>query len=313
MSLELAIDGHAITRLGFVGLGVMGEPMCANLLAKSGLPVCGADYDPAPLRALEERGLESLDGASAVGAHADLVFVCVANADQLDEACFGSGGLLVNGHRVRVIVDCSTTSVERTREFARRAHEFGVIWVDAPVARMREAARNGTLLFMVGADARLYESLSPLLRCMGSDIVHCGPSGSGQVVKILNNKVLIEAVHSLAEALAIARGAGVDGEVLFDALGKGSADSKALRFQGVKHLLPGDFPPRTFAAAYARKDMGLALELAGDVHVEAQCARTTAAILDEAIAAGYGADYYPVILRLIEAGANVGVKGESTA
>jgi 3-hydroxyisobutyrate dehydrogenase-like beta-hydroxyacid dehydrogenase len=121
------------------------------------------------------------------------------------------------------------------------------------------------------------------------------------VVKILNNKVLFESVHSLAEALAIARAAGVNGDVLFDALAKGSADSKALRFQGTRHLLPGDFPPRTFPTLYARKDIGLALSLAAETGVDARCARTTAGLFDEAIDAGYDADYYPVILRIIEA------------
>jgi 3-hydroxyisobutyrate dehydrogenase-like beta-hydroxyacid dehydrogenase len=299
--MSVVVAGHAVDALGFVGLGVMGEPMCANLLAKSGLTVYGADPRDEPLRALAALGMTPLGNAAEVGARADLVFICVANGEQLREVCFGEQGLLAEGGRVKVIVDCSTTSVALTRECAAQVAAQGLTWIDAPVARMRAAARAGTLSIMVGAAADVFESLAPLLRCMGSDLVRCGPTGSGQVVKILNNKVLFESVHSLAEALAIARAAGVNGDVLFDALAKGSADSKALRFQGTRHLLPGDFPPRTFPTLYARKDIGLALSLAAETGVDARCARTTAGLFDEAIDAGYDADYYPVILRIIEA------------
>jgi 3-hydroxyisobutyrate dehydrogenase-like beta-hydroxyacid dehydrogenase len=299
--MSTVVVGHVIGALGFVGLGVMGEPMCANLVARSGLPVYGADRREEPLAALAALGMTPLGSAAEVGAQADLAFVCLANGEQLREVCFGEAGLLSRDSRVKVLVDCSTTSVALTRECAAQAAQLGVTWIDAPVARMREAARAGTLSIMVGATPEAFESLSPLLRCMGSDLVHCGPTGSAQVVKILNNKVLFEAVHSLAEALAIARAAGVDGEVLFDALAKGSADSKALHFQGLRHLLPGDFPPRTFPTHYARKDIGLALSLAAETGIDARCARTTAAMFDEAIEAGLGADYYPAILKLIEA------------
>jgi 3-hydroxyisobutyrate dehydrogenase-like beta-hydroxyacid dehydrogenase len=299
--MSAVVAGHVVGALGFVGLGVMGEPMCANLVAKSGLPVFGADRREEPLAALAALGMTPLRSAAEVGIHADLAFVCVANGEQLRKVCFGEEGLLREGSRVKVLVDCSTTSVALTRECAAQAEASGVTWIDAPVARMREAARAGTLLIMVGATQEVFESLAPLLRSMGSDLVHCGPTGSAQVVKILNNKVLFEAVHSLAEALAIARAAGVDGGVLFDALAKGTADSKALHFQGIRHLLPGDFPLRTFPTDYARKDIGLALSLAAETGIDARCARTTAAMFDEAIEAGHGADYYPVILTLIEA------------
>ena len=278
--MSVVVAGQSVGALGFVGLGVMGEPMCANLVTKSGLTVYGTDPRNEPLRALAALGMTPLGNAAEVGARADLVFICVADGEQLQKVCFGEHGLLAEGSRVKVIVDCSTTSVALTRECAAQVAAQGVTWIDAPVARMREAARAGRLSIMVGAAPDVFESLAPLLRCVGSDLVRCGPTGSGQVVKILNNKVLFEAVHSLA---------------------KGSADSKALRFQGIGHLLPGDFPSRTFPTLYARKDIGLALSLAAETGVDARCARATAGLFDKTIAAGHGADYYPVILKLIEA------------
>ena len=297
--MSVIIRGKTVRALGFVGLGVMGEPMCANLVAKSGLPVFGADRREAPLAALEELGLTRCTDAACVARQADLVFVCVANGEQVRDIVLGEYGLLAAGSRVTTIVDSSTTSVALTRELAAHCAELGVTYIDAPVARMREAARTGTLSIMVGAEPDVFDAISPILRCMGSDLTLCGPVGSGQVVKILNNKVLFEAVHALAEALAIGRAAGVDGEVLFDALSKGSADSQALRFQGIRHLLPGLFPPAAFPTAYARKDIGLALELAANTGIDARCARTTSTLFDEAIEEGHGSAYYPVIYELI--------------
>jgi 3-hydroxyisobutyrate dehydrogenase-like beta-hydroxyacid dehydrogenase len=294
------VRGAPVDALGFVGLGVMGEPMCAHLIKRSRLPVYGMDRAEAPVATLARLGMVVCGSAGEVGSHADVVFVCVASGEQLEDACFGPNGLATSLHRVRVIVDCSTTSVALTRDLAARFAPLGVAWADAPIARGREAARTGTLSIMVGADSNLFAELVPLLRFMGSDVRRCGDVGAGQIVKILNNKVMIQTVHALAEALAIARAAGVDGKLLFDVLADSSAASETLRNQGYSALLPGHFPPSAFPTSYARKDIGLALALARDFGIDAVLAETTADLLDRAITAGHALDYYPVILRLLE-------------
>jgi hypothetical protein len=133
---------------------------------------------------------------------------------------------------------------------------------------------------------------------MGSDVSHCGPVGSGQVVKILNNMVLFQTVHALSEALAIGSLAGVDAEVLFDIFSKGSADSFALRNHGLKALLPGDFPPRAFSTDYARKDNAYAIALARSVGIAPKGAQLLDEVFSQAQERALGEFYFPVFHKL---------------
>jgi 3-hydroxyisobutyrate dehydrogenase-like beta-hydroxyacid dehydrogenase len=288
--------------LGFAGLGVMGEPMCANLARKSGLPVHAYDIAPQPLARLAGAGVRAADSLAALAGAADVVFLCLASPAQTTQVCVSLAQARATGGRTRVVVDTGTTGVRAARDLAARLAEAGVLYVDAPVARMRQAARDGTLSIMVGATPAVFEKLSPYLLCMGSDLTRMGETGAGQAAKVLNNMVLIQTVHALAEALAIGRGLGLDGAVLFEALGQGSADSKALRVQGLKHLVTGDFASGMFSSAYAGKDIGLALDAAEMAGVDAASARATGALLQAACGAGYQDAYYPVFLKLIEAG-----------
>ena len=210
------------------------------------------------------------------------------------------GGILDNARDGTIVLDLSTTPVELTRKLAERLGERGLSLVDAPVARTRQAAEDGTLAIMVGGDDEAVRAVWPILTTMASDIAHCGGHGAGQMVKILNNMVLFQTVHALAEALAVARRAGLDGKVLFDALSNGSADSFAVRNHGMKALLPGDFPERAFPVTYAAKDLSYALDLANSVGLSLAGADAVRAAFHAAEAAGDGARYWPVIGRTID-------------
>jgi len=153
---------------------------------------------------------------------------------------------------------------------------------------------------MVGGPAEACEALRPYLSCMGSEVTHCGGHGAGQVVKILNNMVLFMTGQALAEALTIARRAGVDGKRLFEVMAKGSSDSFALRNHGLKAMVPGVFPADAFPVDYAIKDISLALDLAAQGGVTAAGARTTHALLEAASRAGFKTEYWPVVVKMIE-------------
>jgi 3-hydroxyisobutyrate dehydrogenase-like beta-hydroxyacid dehydrogenase len=289
-----------IKALGFIGLGVMGEHMCSNLAKKSGLPVYAQDLNSEPIERLVEQGVNACDSVADVAANADIIFLSLPSGVQVDQVCFGPNGIIASAGRARVIVDMGTSSAELTRTMAARCAKHGIVFIDAPVARTREAARTGNLCIMVGATDAAFEMIKPLLSCMGTDIILCGTTGNGQVVKILNNMVLFLTVHALAEALAIGRQAGVDGALLFDVMSKGSADSFALRTPGLKALVPGNFPTDAFPTDYAIKDILLALELADQGGVDAQAAKLTRKVLGETTAAGYGRNYYPAMIKRIE-------------
>jgi hypothetical protein len=185
---------------------------------------------------------------------------------------------------------------------AARFGQKGVRYADAPIARTRQAAIDGTLSIMVGADEQTFAELEPMLAMMATDITHCGAVGAGHVTKILNNMVLMETVVALSEAVAIARKFGLDDAMLFNTLMKGSADSFALRNHGMKAILPGVFPERAFSTEYARKDMSYALALAQQLGVDARGAKTTDDFLSQSSDRGFGQMYWPVVSRVIDGG-----------
>jgi 3-hydroxyisobutyrate dehydrogenase len=285
--------------IGFIGLGVMGEPICRNLVKKSGAQVVAFDLAPEPLARLRAEGADVAGSVADVVKQSDIVFTCLPSAKHL-RAVFEGDGILKNVHAGQIVVDLGTSSVNQTRDFAGQLQAKGASWADAPIARTRQAAQDGTLSVMVGASAELYAAIEPLIRCFATDVTHCGDVGAGQVTKILNNMVLFQTVNALAEAVAVAKRSGVDPALLLDTLSKGSADSFALRNHGIKAIVPGNFPERAFSTEYALKDLSYALELAEDAGIRLRGAELIGTILQEAIDAGDGGAYFPVIANHIK-------------
>jgi 3-hydroxyisobutyrate dehydrogenase-like beta-hydroxyacid dehydrogenase len=293
----------AIETLGFIGLGVMGEPMCTNLAQKAKRPVYASDLRKEPMQRLRSLGITACGSIEEVAEKADLVFLSLPGGREVEQVC---GALIERSRRrVTIIVDCSTSPVRLTREIAARCEASGIAYADAPVARTRAAAQQGTLSIMVGATPELFARIRPFLDCMGTDVTLCGSMGCGQVVKLLNNMVLFEIGSALAEALAIGRRSGVDESLLLETLSKGSSDSFALRNHGMKSMLPRYFPVDAFGTDYARKDLAYALELARDAGVEAAGAQVVERRLDAASARGFRRNYWPVILNVVDPDASV--------
>lgn len=283
--------------LGFVGLGVMGEPMCANLVRKSGLPVQAFDQSPDPVQRLVQQGASAAPSLEALGAHADIVFLSLPSIAQVETVCHA---LMAAPIKPRMIVDMSTSDVARTRALADKMKGAGIELVDAPVARTKEAAVSGTLFITVGATTDQFQELQPLLSHMGSDVLHCGGTGCGQVVKILNNIMVLMTTNALSEVLTIGRRAGMDGKELFDALSKGSADSFVLRNHGMKYMVPDNFPEKVFPVDYALKDASLAMALAQQGGFTPHIANYTHDLLAKTKAAGFAQNYHPVIVKLVD-------------
>ena len=284
--------------LGFIGLGVMGEPICRNLIAKSGLPLAAFDLAPEPLARMRQAGAATAGSVADIAAAADVIFLCLPSAAHVQRVC--DDRLLAQLRAGTIVVDLGTTSVRVTRDLSERCSSRGAHWIDAPIARTRQAAQDGTLSVMVGSMPELYARVEPLIRSFASDVTLCGPTGCGQLTKILNNMVLFQTVNALTEAVAVARRNGVDPALLLDTLSKGSADSFALRNHGMKSIVPGVYPDRAFSTEYARKDLSYALELAADAGLRLEGAELVAALLDDAAAAGNGDAYFPVIARRFE-------------
>jgi 3-hydroxyisobutyrate dehydrogenase-like beta-hydroxyacid dehydrogenase len=286
-----------IDKIGFIGLGVMGEPMCTNLARKERIPVHVYDQNPQAVKRLIATGCIGEASVEALGSEVDVVFLSLPSITQVESVCEA----LLRAQRVpRLIVDMSTSDVARTRALACRLANASVLFADAPVARTREAAIQGTLFITVGATKELFETVRPLLGRMGSDVLHCGGTGCGQMVKILNNIMVFMTVNALSEVLTIGRRAGMDGKELFDALSKGSADSFALRNHGMKSLVPDTFPEKVFPVEYAIKDASLALALADEAGFKPHIARYTHDLLCQTKAAGLAQNYHPALIQLVD-------------
>jgi 3-hydroxyisobutyrate dehydrogenase-like beta-hydroxyacid dehydrogenase len=297
---RMTIRENGMAKIGFIGLGVMGEPICRNLLRKSGRPVAAFDVAPEPLARMAADGAVVATSVADAVRGSEVTFLCLPSAKHVLSVFEGEAGILPSIGRGQTVVDLGTSEVGLTRDFARRLAEKGAAWIDAPIARTRQAAQDGTLSVMVGASGEQFSKIEPLIRHFATDVTLCGGTGAGQVTKILNNMVLFETVNALSEAVAIARRSGVEPKLLLETLSKGSADSFALRNHGMKAIVPGEFPLRAFSTEYALKDVGYALELAAHGGVNARGAALVRDIFEAAIGRGQGEAYFPVIARLID-------------
>lgn len=286
-------------RLGFIGLGVMGGPMCANLVRRAGVPVTAFDLDATVLGATEA---DRATSAEEVGESSDIVFLSLPGGPEVEATVLNQ--LLPRATAGQTVVDLSTSPVELAQRLAGTLADAGVSFLDAPVARTRQAAVDGTLSITVGApDAAHFARVEPYLRCMATEVRHCGPPGAGALVKLLNNLVVFETVVALAEAVTLARRTGlVSDATLFDALGAGSAASFALDNHGRKALQPDTHPRAAFPAAYMRKDIGYALDLAEQANLRLPAGRLAHELLDAACARGHAEEYHTVVVRVIEQG-----------
>ena len=285
--------------IGFIGLGVMGEAICRNLGRKASEDVLGFDLDPAPLARLKDEGVDAAGSVREIAERCNVVFLSLPGVPEVKNVCAGPSSLMLHLRSGSYVVDLSTTTVALARELNSRFAARGIHFADAPVARTRQAAADGTLSVMVGSTEHVFKRLQPVLAHIGTEITHCGAPGAGQAMKLINNMVLFQNVVAIAEALCLARKAGLSATKVFDALSKGSADSFALRNHGMKAMLPDNFPELAYSVDYALKDMGYLLEFAAQARAELTGAKNALAALERAVAGGNGRKYFPVLAKTV--------------
>ena len=283
--------------IGFIGLGVMGEPMCRNLAQKGGDKVMAYDVDAAPLERLRSSGVQAAASIREVAEKCNYVFLSLPGVQEVKAVCAGPGSLMLHIRAGSYIIDLSTTTVALARDLSSRFSARGVHFVDAPVARTREAAEKGTLSVMVGGAEPVFKRLKPMLGHLGTEITHCGGPGAGQATKLINNMVLFQNVMALGEALNLARRAGLSATKVFATLSKGSADSFALRNHGMKSMLTDDYPERAFPLAYALKDMEYLLEFAKQAKADLKGAKRAMEVMEKSAVAGNRKRYFPVAIK----------------
>lgn len=291
----------SIQRLGFIGLGVMGSGQASNLIRKSGLPVSVYDMSAEAVDRLVAGGANAAASLADLAATSDVIFLSLPGGPQVDAVMLGEQGVLAHVRPGTVVVDLSTIPVEVAQRVGAAADAAGAAFVDAPVARTKQAAIDGTLSITAGGRPEAFAAVRPLLATMASDIIHCGPNGAGALIKLVNNMVVFETVVALSEALTLIRRSGlVDPELAWKALGQGSAASFTLENHGRKALLTDVHGTGIFPATYMQKDVGYALALAEQLGVTLPSASLAHDLLGRTIDAGYGESYHTAVVRVIE-------------
>lgn len=284
--------------IGFIGLGVMGGSMCRNVALKHDKQVFAFDVNDAAFSILDGTKAQRLNSIQEIAQKSDLILFSLPGSKQVEEVV----SVIINtdNKKVKTIVDLSTTTVATARSSEKNLKDIGIDFIDAPVARTREAARKGLLSIMVGTDKDTFDFVEPFLRYMGSDVTLCGGVGCGQAVKLINNALVFEHTVALAEMMVIGERTGVEPQVLLDALSKGSGNSFVLENHGRKALLPREFPPKSFPPEYVVKDLSYVLELAEDSNVNALVTNLAKRYYDLALENGLGGKYFPIVIELID-------------
>jgi 3-hydroxyisobutyrate dehydrogenase-like beta-hydroxyacid dehydrogenase len=253
------------TKIGLIGLGLMGKPMATNLL-KAGFPLTVWNRTASRTDELVAAGAKLAQSPRELAANSEFVLSIVSDPPALEEVLWGSNGAMQGFQRGSIYIDSSTVSPTLARKVATTCEERGVRFLDAPVTGGDWGAKKGELVFMVGGDAATLTEAEPVLRVLGKKWFHLGPNGAGQTIKLAMNLILALQVDALAEALALVAAAGLQGEKLVEVMQSSMARSGVLDIKS-QNLLKGDYTP-SFPLRLMHKDMSLALELAQQTHVE---------------------------------------------
>ncbi|MFN3593404.1 MAG: NAD(P)-dependent oxidoreductase [Thiobacillaceae bacterium] len=283
--------------IGFIGLGVMGQPMALNLL-KAGYPLTVFNRTAARAAPLAEAGAQVAVSPRAVAAASRVIFINVADDTAVESVLFGHEGLVQGLAPDSVVVDMGTTSPTATRAFAHRLAERGCTLLDAPVSGGEAGARAGTLSIMVGGPEAAFARVLPLLEVLGKNIVHVGESGAGQVAKACNQIVVSATLMGVAEALTFARRQGVDAARVREALLGGFAYSRILEVHG-RRMLAGDYTPG-FRARLHQKDLGIVSREAQAHNLALPATALASQLLNALVAMGQAEADSSALLQVIE-------------
>ena len=292
-----------MTAIGFIGLGNMGAPMAANLV-KAGHQVTGYDLVPEAVATFTAAGGRAAASAADAIAAGEVVITMLPAGPHVREVYLGNAGVLGRARQGALLIDCSTIDVESARLVAAAAREAGFDMVDAPVSGGTAGAAAATLTFMVGGEAAAFARAQPVLETMGRMIIHTGPAGNGQAVKICNNMLLAVSMIGTCEALTLAQKLGLSPQTLFDVVSKSTGQCWALTgYCPVPGPVPSspanrDYAPG-FTAAMMLKDLRLSQQAAGAVAAPTPMGAAAAALYQMLVDDGAGGLDFSAIYRFI--------------
>lgn len=283
--------------VGFIGFGIMGAPMAANLL-KAGLDVVGYSRTRAKVEALVPHGIRVADDVAGAVRDADVIITMLPDSPDVEAVALGSGGILEHARSGALYVDTSSIRPDTARTVGARAEARGLRYVDAPVSGGEQAAIDGTLSIMVGGLADVVSDATAVLSHLGKTIVHVGPVGSGQTVKAANQLIVAGNIELLAEALVFLEAHGVDTEAAISVLEAGLAGSTVMT-RKARTMVAREFSPG-FRIALHDKDLGIFTAAAREAGAATPLGAVVAQLMSAAHAQGDGALDHSALFRLVE-------------
>jgi len=284
--------------VGFVGLGLMGKPMAANLL-KHGYRLVVHSRSSPPVDALVAAGAARADSPADVARRATRIITMLPDSPDVEQVVEGSRGIFEGMQPQTILIDMSTISPSVARRLADAARTRAAVMLDAPVSGGEIGAINGTLSIMVGGDATAFADVRPILDAMGNPdrIIRIGESGAGQLCKVCNQMVIGGTLTVVSEAFALARKAGVDAAKVREALLGGFAASRVLEVHG-ERILAGNYKPGFRSRLYA-KDYRIVSETLAANHAPAPVSSVVRDLVDDLLASGRGDDDYAALATVI--------------
>jgi len=249
-------------RIGFIGLGIMGRPMCANLL-KAGYPLTVWNRSRPSIDEVVGYGAAPGDSPADVAAKSDVIITMVTDSPDVEAVVLGPDGVLSGARAGSVVIDMTTMSPSVTREIAAALEAKGVEMLDAPVSGGDVGAKAGTLSIMVGGKEETFQRCLPVFQAMGKNIIHLGPHGAGQTCKLCNQIAVALNMLAGCEAIIFAAKSGIDPKKMLEAISAGAAGSWMLSNLGPR-IVSGDFAPG-FMVRLAQKDLRLVLEAGNEM------------------------------------------------
>jgi 2-hydroxy-3-oxopropionate reductase len=289
-----SIEGRTI---GFVGLGLMGKPMALNL-HKAGARLIINNRSQDVVRDLAVLGMTPAPTPAAACEGAEAVIVMLPDTPAVETVLLGDDGVVSGLEAGLLVIDMGTTKVTSTRRFAEAVAEAGGDYIDAPVSGGTIGAESGELTIMAGGSEAAMARAMPIFEVLGKQTTHVGGIGAGQVAKAANQVIVGLNIGAVAEALTLARNAGVDPGKVREALRGGFADSRILEVHG-KRMVDGDFRPGGKCVTQ-RKDLFQALELAGELGFELPATRLCMKLYDKLIAEGHGDLDHSALIKVLE-------------
>ncbi len=286
-----------MSTVGFIGLGVMGGPMAANLV-KAGHQVLGYNRSRGKVDRLVEQGGRAADSVADAVRQADIVVTALPDSPDVEDVLLGSDGVFEAARSGTLVIDISTIRPDVARRLAEEGHARGVRVIDAPVSGGEQGAVEGTLSIMVGGEPQDFADAEPVLQAMGSTIVHVGPAGSGQTVKAANQLIVAGTIELVAEALVFLEAYDVDTEAAVRVLAGGLAGNRILDRKAAG-MLARQFAPG-FRVDLHHKDMGIVTAAARDADVVMPLGALVAQLMASLRAQGHGDLDHTALFTLVE-------------